>query len=85
MHCWVGKGGKVRQCWMVELETKTLSHNYLDIFGASLNFAINFEPIAFTFPLGVNITLLLTSSNFACHIICHVGILLMLTFGVDLW
>jgi hypothetical protein len=37
---------------MVELETKNLSHNYLDIFQASLSFAINFEPIDFTFPIG---------------------------------
>jgi hypothetical protein len=37
---------------MVELETKNLPHNYLDIFGASLSFAINFEPIDSIFPIG---------------------------------
>jgi len=51
-HCWVGKGGRVRQCWMVELETKNLSYKYLDIFRASLNFVINFELINFTSPIG---------------------------------
>jgi len=51
-HRWVGKGGRVRQCWMVELETKNLSYKYLDIFGASLSFVINFELTDFTFAIG---------------------------------